>query len=83
MILVGVLAQTQLFEWFAVKLFEYSKGNIVKIFFLLFAVTAVFSAFLDNVTTIFLITPVAISIAKIFGISPIKFVIPMIIASNL
>ena len=42
-----------------------------------------FSAFLDNVTTIFLIVPVAISLAKILGIHPVKLVIPMIIASNL
>jgi Na+/H+ antiporter NhaD/arsenite permease-like protein len=67
----------------AVKLFELSRGNIVVLFFSFFFITAVLSAFLDNVTTIFLITPVAISISKIFEISPIRFVIPMIIASNL
>ena len=53
------------------------------LFFSFFFITAVLSAFLDNVTTIFLIVPVAISIAKIFEINPIRFVIPMIIASNL
>lgn len=83
MIIVGVLSQTHVFEWLAVKLFEWSKGNIHILFFSFFVITAVLSAFLDNVTTIFLITPVAISISKIFEIHPARFVIPMIIASNL
>lgn len=83
MMIVWVLSQTRVFEWLAVKLFEYSRGNVVMLFFSFFFITAVLSAFLDNVTTIFLIVPVAISIARILEINPIKFVIPMIIASNL
>ena len=83
MMIVWVLSQTHVFEWLAVKLFEVSKGKIMVLFFSFFFITAVLSAFLDNVTTIFLITPVAISISKIFWINPTRFVIPMIIASNL
>jgi len=83
MIIVWVLSQTRVFEWLAVKLFELSRGNIVMLFFSFFFITAVLSAFLDNVTTIFLIVPVAISISRIFKINPTRFVIPMIIASNL
>lgn len=83
MMIVWVLSQTRVFEWMAVKLFEYSKGSIKILFFSFFIITAVLSAFLDNVTTIFLIVPVAISIARIFDFNPVRFVIPMIIASNL
>ncbi|MCH8518328.1 ArsB/NhaD family transporter [Candidatus Gracilibacteria bacterium] len=83
MMIVGVLAQTRLFEWFAVKMFEFSRGSMTVLFFSFFVITAIFSAFLDNVTTIFLITPVAIAIAKIFEMNPVRLVIPMVIASNL
>ena len=83
MIIVWVLSQTKLFEWIAVKLFEFSRGNIVVLFVSFFFITAILSAFLDNVTTIFLIVPVAISISKIFELNPVRFIIPMIIASNL
>lgn len=83
MIIVWVLSQTRLFEWIAVRLFEVSKGNVMYLFTSFFIITAVLSAFLDNVTTIFLIVPVAIWIARILEISPLKFVVPMIIASNL
>ena len=82
MIIVWVLSQTKLFEWLAFKMFVVSKGSIKKLFFMFFLITAVLSAFLDNVTTIFLITPVAISIAKLFEIHPVKLVIPLIISSN-
>lgn len=83
MIIVWVLSQTRVFEWLAVKLFELSRGRVGILFFSFFFITAVLSAFLDNVTTIFLIVPVAISISKILEINPVRFVIPMIIASNL
>lgn len=82
MIIVGVLGQTKLFEWLAFKMFVFSKGNIKKLFFMFFLITAVLSAFLDNVTTIFLITPVAISICRLFDFNPVKMIIPLIIASN-
>ena len=83
MMIVWVLSQTRLFEWIAVRLFEVSKWNVMYLFTSFFIITAILSAFLDNVTTIFLIVPVAIGISRILEISPLKFVIPMIIASNL
>jgi len=64
-------------------LFEISKGKPLKLLFLFIILTAVLSAFLDNVTTIFLITPVAISIAKILKVNPVSFIMPMIMASNI
>lgn len=83
MMIVGVLGQTHLFERIAVKLFEISRGKVTILFFSFFFITAILSAFLDNVTTIFLIVPVAIGIARILELNPVRFIIPMIIASNL
>ncbi len=82
MIIVWVLGQTKLFEWLAFKMFVFSKWNLKKLFVMFFLITAVLSAFLDNVTTIFLITPVAISICRLFDFNPVKMIIPLIIASN-
>ncbi len=83
MIVVWVMAQTRVFEWLAAKLFKISNGNLMAVFFLFIFITAIVSAILDNVTTMFLITPVAISIAKVFKINPITLVVPMIIFSNI
>ncbi len=83
MIIVGVMAQTNVFQYMAVKIFRIAKGKFLPLYYVFFFVTAICSAFLDNVTMMFLVTPVAISIAKIFEINPVKFIIALIIASNL
>lgn len=83
MMIVGILTQTQLFEWIAVRLFAISRGRIKMLYVLFFIITAVASAFLDNVTTIFLMVPVAIGICKILDLNPVRFIIPLIIASNI
>ena len=45
-------------------------------------VTAVASAFLDNVTTMLLIIPVTIEIALTLRVNPIAFLLPEVFASN-
>jgi Na+/H+ antiporter NhaD/arsenite permease-like protein len=46
-------------------------------------VTAVLSAFLDNVTTVVLMTPITLSVARRLGISPMPYLISQILASNI
>ena len=46
-------------------------------------VTAVFSAFLDNLTTVLLVVPVALLIVEKLDISPYPFMISQILASNI
>jgi Na+/H+ antiporter NhaD/arsenite permease-like protein len=50
--------------------------------FLLAIITGVLSAFLDNVTTILLITPLTFSMAKDLELNPVPFVISNVFASN-
>lgn len=82
MIIIWVLSETWVFQWLAYKIFEVSKWNNMKLLVLFIVATAILSALLDNVTTMFLITPVAIAIARIVWVSPIAFLMPMILASN-
>ncbi len=82
MIIVGVLKESGVFQWMAYKAFQYSGGRIFVLSAVLCLVTAVLSAFLDNVTTMLLLTPVTIEIALVLGISPFAFLIPEIMASN-
>lgn len=58
MIIVGITRQTGVFEFLAIKAAKNSKGQPLKIMAALSLVTAVLSAFLDNVTTVLLIVPV-------------------------
>ena len=82
MIIVGVLKKTGLFQWTAYKSFQMARGNIYVLSVLLMFVTAVTSAFLDNVTTMLLIVPVTIEIAVALRIDPIAFLLPEVFASN-
>lgn len=83
MIIVGILKRTGLFQWCAYKCYQLSGGNITIMAIILMTFTAVTSAFLDNVTTMLLITPVSIEIAVALGFSPLALLIPEILASNI
>ncbi len=82
MVIVGVLKESGVFQWLAYKSFQLTGGRIFLLAAALCVVTAVLSAFLDNVTTMLLLTPVTIEIALVLGISPFAFLIPEIMASN-
>ena len=82
MIIVGVLKKTGLFQWLAFKSYALARGNIFVLSVVLMVVTAVASAFLDNVTTMLLMIPVTIEIAVTLKVNPITFLMPEVFASN-
>ncbi|MEK4360660.1 ArsB/NhaD family transporter [Paenibacillus sp. FSL M7-1455] len=82
MIIVGVTAETGLFKYIAVVAAKKAKGEPVRILIALALITAVGSAFLDNVTTVLLMVPVTFSITKQLRVNPVPFLITQIIASN-
>jgi Na+/H+ antiporter NhaD/arsenite permease-like protein len=83
MIIVGVLKKTGLFQWLAYKSYALARGNIFVLSGILMVVTAIASAFLDNVTTMLLMIPVTIEIAVTLKMNPITFLIPEVFASNI
>ena len=83
MVIASTLATTGLFEWLAVRSVILSRGRPMRLLLLLSLVTAVLSAFLDNVTTVVLMTPITLSIARRLEVSPTPFLISQILASNI
>jgi Na+/H+ antiporter NhaD/arsenite permease-like protein len=83
MMIVNILATTGLFEWIAIKIARKGKGNALMIFIAFMVVTAVLSAFLDNVTTVILIAPITILIAQILEISAAPMLIMEAVFSNI
>lgn len=82
MMMVGITAETGLFKYVAVKAAKVAKGKPRRILIALVVITALSSAFLDNVTTVLLMVPVTFSITKQLRINPLPFLISQIIASN-
>ena len=83
MVLVKVVEQTGIFEYIAIKLAKMVKGEPFAILLVLFFLTAIFSAILDNITTVLLIAPLSILLARELRISPIPFLLAQIFASNI
>ncbi|WP_456371474.1 sodium:proton antiporter [Thermodesulfatator atlanticus] len=83
MIIIGVLKNTGVFQWCAYKCYQLSRGNVFILSVVLMIFTGFSSAFLDNVTTMLLLTPVTIEIALALGINPLSLLIPEILASNI
>lgn len=83
MVIVDILGKTGVFEWAAVQAYALSGGSIWRLSIILCTITAVFSAFLDNVTTILLIVPVTIQIAKVLNLEPIPLIIAEVMFSNI
>lgn len=82
MIIVMITKRTGVFEYLAVKTVKISKGEPWMILALLSLITGVVSAFLDNVTTILLILPITLSVARDLHINPVPFMISEVFASN-
>jgi len=83
MVIVGILGETGIFQYIGIKAAKISNGNVWKLMILLAVITAVGSAFLDNVTMVLLMVPVTISVCRILNINPISLILAQIFASNI
>lgn len=83
MMSVAIMRKTGLFEYIAIKGIKITKGNPWKILVVLSIVTAVLSAFLDNVTTVLIIVPLTFAVADTIKINPMPILISEILFSNI
>ena len=83
MMIVLLISETGVFQWFAIKVAQLVRGEPFKLIILLACVTALCSAFLDNVTTILLMAPVSILLAKQLKLDPFPFVMTEVLSSDI
>lgn len=83
MIIVGILQQSGLFEFLAIWAAKRARGRPFVIMVMLVVITAVLSAFLDNVTTVLLIAPVTLLICDRLAVPVVPFLIAEVMASNI
>ena len=82
MIYIAVIERTGFFQWLAFAAFRLSRGRAWLLLPILMVFTGVASAFLDNVTTMLLISPITIEVALVMGLNPLALLIPEVLASN-
>jgi len=83
MMLVEASKRSGIFSWLNVRVAKITRGNPFLLLVLFLGVTALLSAFLDNVTTVLLIVPVTLALTKGMGLKPAIYVIAEVIFSNI
>ena len=82
MVLAGIVRRTGAFQALAILAARWTGGNGLRLMLALSLITAVLSAFLDNVTTVILIAPITVFVANRLNLNPVPFFIAEILASN-
>lgn len=82
MIFVAIVRRSGMFEYIAVRAAKAVHGDPWKIMVAFTLITALLSAILDNVTTVLLVGPMSIAIARMLKIDPVPFLMGQILASN-
>ena len=83
MVIVGISKECGMFQYVALWSAKIAKGKPLQIFILLGLITAIFSAFLDNVTTVLLMVPVTFVITNNLRLDPKPFLFSAILLSNI
>lgn len=82
MVIVAITSKSGLFQYVAIKAAKAVKANPTGILIMLTLITAIFSALLDNVTTVLLIAPITLLITEALETKVFPFFMAEILASN-
>lgn len=82
MMFIAIVENTGIFQWMAFFAYRISRGQMLILLPILMLITGIASAFLDNVTTMLLMTPITVQIAIAVGINPLALLMPEVMASN-
>jgi len=83
MVIANIMRKTGVFQWVAIRAVQLAGGQPWRILVVLCLITAIASAFLDNVTTVVLIGPITLYVAAAMRVSPVPYLIAEILASNI
>ncbi|MCD6340758.1 MAG: ArsB/NhaD family transporter [Desulfurococcales archaeon] len=83
MIIVGVLSKTGFFSYVASKILSHFYRNSIMLILILSGFTAAVSAFIDNVTTVLLVTPMVLAIFNELRLDPRPALLAIVFASNI
>ncbi|XP_062613965.1 P protein-like isoform X1 [Saccostrea cucullata] len=83
MVIVSIFSETGFFDSCALQAYKLAKGQVWPLITLLCVFSAVVSAFLDNVTTVLLLTPVTIRLCEVLNLDPKNILIAEVLFSNI
>jgi len=83
MVIVSITSKSGVFQYVAIWSAKKVNAHPMGVLLMLSVVTAVFSALLDNVTTVLLTVPVTLVITEELKVKPYPYLLSQIIASNI
>lgn len=83
MLIVGVMKETGIFQYIAIIAAKSVRASPRGLLIVLSLITAVFSAFLDNVTTVLLIVPIVLLLTEQLKLPAYPFLLAQILFSNI
>ena len=83
MVIVGIMKDSGVFQFVAILAAKSVRGNPRSLLAVLAVITAVFSALLDNVTTVMLVVPITLLLTEQLKLNPYVFLVSQIFASNI
>ena len=82
MMMVNITAKTGVFQYVAIRSAKWVRADPIGIMLMLTGITALFSALLDNVTTVLLVTPITLLITEQLRVRAFPYLFATIVASN-
>ena len=83
MVIVGLTEPTGVFSYLALHIGRLSGGRPFRLIALLALMTAVLSAFLDNLTAILLVVPISLQLSRLLALPVVPLVLVQVMASNI
>lgn len=83
MVIVSIIERTGIFEQLSLLALSWSRGRPFRVVMTMSLLTALLSAFLDNLTTVLLMAPLVIATSTKLAMRPAPLLILMVLASNI
>lgn len=83
MILIGIIKETGIFEWIALKLVQRTKGSFGWLFLSLAWLTFVMTALMSNIPTVLILTPVVVALIRQLKLPAFPLLFMLVAVANI
>ncbi|TXT60589.1 MAG: Transport protein [Promethearchaeota archaeon] len=83
MIIVDISNEAGLFQFIAIKLIIFSKGEPLKLMVIFCGITIFISAILNNILTVIILIPLTITVSRILNVDPSPYILTQAVLVNI
>ncbi len=83
MVMVGLLRRSGCFRWMLFKIIKAAKFRVNLLMVMLLVLAAIMAAFLDEVTSILLMSTLVLDLCDFYKINPVNYIISVVLATNI